>query len=852
MADVYRLKVTQVEQVCFFELTWGKGRRLSAKLPYPAQVEALYQSWQQIYLNYYQSALQLDSVQPSLNSSPLPSHPSSHLSSLRGRAVISGQISAKTDWHGQLVQAEAKLLYEFHQWLRNAALFDIRSELGQKAAKPPSTKPQSEKSAGLDLLITCDPLDLGRWPWEEWEINAEYGSNRPVRISRLPVNVHEAVTSISRPHAAARALVILGDDTGLNFEAELAAIASLNRLAQIQVIGWQPGSDTNALKQRICNTIQAAPGWDMLLFFGHSNEANVVGGQVAIAPQTTLSLRELDPYLQKAKQQGLKFALFNSCKGLDIANALIDIGLNQVAIMREPIHNRVAQIFLIQFMQSLASFDDVHTALQKASQFLRSKSNLTYPSAHLVPSLFRHSDAVLFRLQPVGWRAWLNDLLPHTRWQTAALCLIAGLSVFNPATEALSARRLQAQAVYRNITRQVPTESPPVLLVEVDDLSIREGFANGIPNPMDRAYLASILDRLGTLQAQVVGIDYLLDRAQEQNDQRFAQAVTQSVKQGTTLIFGSVLQLEGEIGVRDELANLDWAMQGYTNTPRGYLRVLPAGSNCVDRCPFSYLLAIAQTVKLQSAIAPDLNSRADYRRTLLTTIQTQNKDPALNSLYQLRLSPWASISRWWSQRWLHPLLDYSLPPEKTYQKLSAYQLLQLPKTQLTEQFDWQNQVVIVASGAYDEAGTGAAKDYIDTPSAIAYWQSQTGDRVRSRGRFTGGETNAYAVHHFLVGHYLTPIPDLWLVGASLFAGAGIVLLFQQQPYHHEFNYRKRTYRNRQIALILASLGYGWMSLQLAVTAQLMFPWLLPVATVWVFCLPTVCPGVSSTAVSISE
>ncbi len=807
MAD-YRLKVTQVEQVCFFELTWGKGRQLTAKLPYPAGVEALYQSWQRIYLNYYQSALR---------------------SRLRGKAVISGQLTAKTDWHGQLVEAEAKLLYEFYQWLRSATLFDIRSELGGKKA-----------AEGLDLLITCDPIDLGRWPWEEWEINAEFGSTGQVRIARLPTNVRESATSVSQSHAAARVLVILGDDTGLDFEAELDAIASLDRLAQIKVIGWQPDLDTTALKQTICDTIQAAPGWDMLLFFGHSNEANAVGGQIAIAPHTTLSLRELDPYLRKAKQQGLKFALFNSCKGLDIANSLIDIGLNQVAVMREPIHNRVAQVFLIQFMQSLARFDDVHTALQKASQFLRSESNLTYPSAHLVPSLFRHSDAVLFQLQPVGWRSRISTLLPHTRWQTAALCLITGLSLLNPITEALTARRLQVQAMYRNVTGQVSTESPPVLLVEIDDLAIREGFPSGVPNPMDRAYLARILDRLSALQAEVVGIDYLLDRAQAQNDQRFAQSISEAVTQDTTLVFGSVLQSEGEIGVREELASLDWVMQGYTNTPRGYLRALPAGSSCVERCPFSYLLAIAQTARqtlIEDAIAPNPESQTNYRRSLLTAVRSQNRDPALKSLYQLRLSPWSSISRWWNQRWLHPLLDYSLPPNAIYTKISSHQLLQTPETQLARQFDWQDRVVIVASGAYDEAGTGLARDYIDSPSAIAYWRAQAGDRTEGFKRFTGGETNAYAVHHFLRRHYLTPVPDLWLVGVGALVGAGIVLLFQQQSTD-----RQHSYRHRQLALLLTSLGYGWVSLQIGITAQLLLPWLLPVATVWVFCLPVVMPA----------
>jgi hypothetical protein len=143
-------------------------------------------------------------------------------------------------------------------------------------------------------------------------------------------------------------------------------------------------------------------------------------------------------------------------------------------------------------------------------------------------------------------------------------------------------------------------------------------------------------------------------------------------------------------------------------------------------------------------------------------------------------------------------------------------------------------VVIIASGAYDEAGTGVARDYIDTPGAIAYWQAKA-DSVAGRytGRFTGGQTNAYAVHHFLRQHYLTPVPDSWLVVASIVASAGIVLVFKRQHYLQQL-----TSRNRQLVLLAASLGYGWFSLQLGIASQLLLPWLLPVATVWVFCLPT--------------
>lgn len=836
MAEVYRLKVTQVEQVCFFELTWGKGRQLSAKLPYPHTLETLYQRWQRIYLNYYQSALNSDLGQ----------------SSLRGHAVISGQLVTNTDWHGQLIQAEAKLLYEFHQWLRNAALFDIRSELGRKVAlKSAQTSASStllsrsneeySLETGLDLLITCDPMSLGRLPWEAWEINAEFGSTQPIRIARLPVNVRAAVNSTQRRQSIARILVVLGDDTGLDFAAELTAIATLKRLANIKVIGWQPGIDTNQLKHTICNTIAAPAGWDMLLFFGHSNEANAVGGQIAIAPHTTLSLRELTPYLHKAKTNGLKFALFNSCKGLDIAASLIDIGLNQVAVMREPIHNRVAQAFLIQFMQSLARFDDVHSALQKATQALRSESNLTYPSAHLVPSLFRHSDAVLFQLQPVGIRANVRSLLPATRWQKVALLLIIGVSFLAPVTESLLIRRLWVQALYRNATGQIPSATPnatpPVLLVQIDERSIREDIPSGDPYPMDRAYLSKIVERLSELNAQVIGIDYLLDRPQVQNDIALAKAIEKSVEQDTAFVFGAILEPEEEIGIREEIANLETVMQGHTHVPKGYLRVPQWGDPCYEKCPFSYVLALTQGAKqtpVWETISPNQNPNQNanksrnqnLRRRLLFEIRTQSSDPALTQLHRFRLSPWASISRWWQQRWLHPLLDFSLPPEQAYNTLSAYYLLRNSTAQLSNQFDWKNQVVIVASGGYSEAGTGEYKDYVKPSPATNYWYQQQGDL---KDKFTGGETNAYAVHHFLQQHYIVPLPDSWIVSLNLIASVGIVLLFSRSSL---------TSAQQRYLLMLLSLSTGIATLQLYVSAQLLIPWLLPTAATWICCIPT--------------
>lgn len=77
------------------------------------------------------------------------------------------------------------------------------------------------------------------------------------------------------------------------------------------------------------------------------------------------------PICKRPNSGGLQFALFNSCSGLDIAQGLINLGLSQIAIMREPIHNAVAQFFLEQLLQRLAPGQNMQTALHEVCRSLR-------------------------------------------------------------------------------------------------------------------------------------------------------------------------------------------------------------------------------------------------------------------------------------------------------------------------------------------------------------------------------------------------------------------------------------------------------------------------------------------------
>jgi hypothetical protein len=796
----YQLSIQKIQDICLFELTWGSGQRLRTRLTYPPQLETRYQQWQRAYLNFYKRAL-------------------------RGRVGAVGQVSATgVDWHSQLVQAEARLLSEFHRWLRQGELADIRQTIGAAA-----------RDAPLDLFLTCDPIAIARLPWETWEIGAEFGG-RGIRIARSPNNIRLAALTPTPKHRKARVLVILGDETGLNFQGDRQALQSLKSLVDITFVGWTPGQDTVALKTAICKAIANPQGWDILFFAGHSNEADAVAGHIYIAPQTALAIRELLPYLQTARSHGLQFALFNSCCGLTIADALIELGLSQVAIMREPIHNQVAHNFLVQFLQSLAHHRDVHDSLQDACRHLKLEQHLTYPSADLVPSLFRHPDSVPFRIPPRGWRQELRQWLPNPQ-QAIALSVIFLLCVLPGVQEGLLSARLLVQAMYRHWTRQIPETSPEVLLVQIDDASRREAPELVDISPIDRGYLARIVDRLYQQQVKVIGIDYLLDFPQPDRSPILANSVREAVRDNNTwLVFGAILEGGREMGVRPESEILDsaWAMQGYTNMPKWYL-ALPWGSKlCEGDCPFPYVLAAAaryQTRRSETdmAIAPNLDRQTPLRSDLIDAIASSD-NPELQNLARLRISFMTALGGHLNQRWLRPIVDFSLPPDRVFYRISARDLLQDSLDPKTTQAIARSSVAIVGGVGYVEGGIEPfSSDIYPNPPAVAYWR-EVGRDDSHEDTIAGVEAVAYNIHHLMNSHLVTPVPALWWVGVAAIVGSAIAL------------YGIPKLETRQQGIWVMAMGtttYGWMALQIAVSAGILLPWLLPSTTIWIYCLPNI-------------
>ena len=782
---LFRLEVQQIHRSCLFRLAWDKGQQIAVTVSYPENLFQFYRNWQKAYFNFYKKGVRARVPKSSNNQ---------------------GMIRIPHNWHRQLREAEAALLDVFHRWLRREELYEIRAKIAS--------------TANSGVFITCNPLELARLPWETWSIGAEFGSS--MAIARSPLNIRANVKqNLVQRHRKPRVLAILGDDTGLNLQGDRDSLNSLQQIAELQIVTWEVNQPSAAIKERIKTALIDPKGWEILFFAGHSNETAITGGELAIAPGVAIAVKEIAPQLTIAKNKGLQFALFNSCSGLSIANSLIDLGLSQVVIMREPIHNRVAQVFLVQFLKALGEHQNVSEALITTSKYLKTQD--AYPSAYLIPSLFCHPDAQLYKIAPWKWQQKLSRWLPN-RTEAIVLSALCLVGLLPPLENFLIERRVFVQALYRDLTGQLSTVTKaPVALIHIDNKSLRKAEITR-PVPMDRGYLASLIDAVTTKQGKIIGIDYLFDRPQPNKDPLLAQAVTDAVKEHQTwFIFGAFKQTRGqEIGVTPEtgIGNGNWTMQGYTDGLPNYVSLLPESENCRETCPFSYLLALTQTIVQQTVTEnvpqPRLDNQENLRQQVYDYIHQRDRhNPQVNFLRQTRLSSLTSFVQYFGQQWLRPIEDFSIPPDLVYDRLPAWQLLDREQSLATDHF--QQQVVLIGSGGYAEAGLTLGSDVFPTPLAIAYWQIRRGLN-READKFTGSEFLAYMTHHFLQRRLVTPLPALWVILLVFFLAKSIKLTGKQHSLSPKW---------LLIFLSSATAIYGLLGLQLYISGAILLPWLLP-------------------------
>jgi CHASE2 domain-containing sensor protein len=501
----------------------------------------------------------------------------------------------------------------------------------------------------------------------------------------------------------------------------------------------------------------------------------------------------------------LQFAIFNSCNGLSIAESLINLGLSQVVVMREPIQDDVAKDFLIHFLSALSNHQNVQEATLSACQFLKLEKNLTYPSAYLIPSLFSHPQAKPFRLATPNWRSHLKLWKLDCR-EAIAVGLFAFMSSLLPIQSALIDQRQLVQAFYRQSTTQgTQAQSPPVLLVQINEESFQKDGITLIEQNLDRRYIAKIVDLISQSESSVVGIDYLLFRHQPSGDRILAKSLAAATQSGKQFVFAAT---------QDVQSNQTWVTalpefkqfgssgdMDLLGDPPFYARAIGDTSTASEMLPFAYqIVRLAQSATPKKPYNPQALDRHNSR---------------------LYFQPITQLSALMGQTWLHPLIDFSISPNQVYQSIPSWKLLR-------NQDKLKNAIVLIVPEGQLDAGVTPGEDYFISPLAFKFWQPN------ATATLSGGTIHAYLVHSLLADRIIIPIPDLWLVGVAAIAGKGAIILLAQRQSRHRTKW-----------FFIIPILYGLASLQVYISYSVLLPFLLPTLTYLAFLTLILCKSQSN-------
>ena len=226
-----------------------------------------------------------------------------------------------------------------------------------------------------------------------------------------------------------RILAVLGSSQGIDVEREACLLQQLPD-ATVEFLVSPSRQSFNAQLWR-------PEGWDILFFAGHSQtqesqtqESQISEGQIQQdsmregsgriyineAPtNNSLTLSQLEEALRAAIAGGLQLAIFNSCDGLGLAKDLEKLYIPTVVVMREPVPNRVAQIFFDRFIWAFArDLLPLYLAFQQARRQLQGIED-EFPSASWLPVICQN-----LAVDPPTWQS-LGGRVP---------CPYQGLSAF--------------------------------------------------------------------------------------------------------------------------------------------------------------------------------------------------------------------------------------------------------------------------------------------------------------------------------------------------------------------------------------------------------------------------------------
>ena len=281
----------------------------------------------------------------------------------------------------QFDELSRQLRVGINTWLKSAGFLSVEYRLRSRL-----------NNADLVRIIveTEDPW-LRRLPWHRWEFFRDYP--RAEMALSQPEYQRRICTAAAVRKQEVRILAVFGNGRGIDLEMEARLLKRLPSAAVKFLV--------NPTREEFNAQLWRTEGWDILFFAGHS-QTQSGSGRIYINEQpahNSLTLQQLEEALSAAIDRGLQLAIFNSCDGLGLARDLEKLHIPTVVVMREPVPNRVAQVFFYQFLLAFAHEHlPLYLAFQQARRQLQGLEN-DFPAASWLPVICQN-----LAVEPPTWQ----------------------------------------------------------------------------------------------------------------------------------------------------------------------------------------------------------------------------------------------------------------------------------------------------------------------------------------------------------------------------------------------------------------------------------------------------------------
>jgi branched-chain amino acid transport system substrate-binding protein len=276
-------------------------------------------------------------------------------------------------------QAAQQLKRALNAWLNTESFRNMERQWLQ-------TMPSRVRT--LHFFVQTDEPCLKRLPWQVWDLLEQHYPDTEVMLST------EYKPSQVVLRSPLRILAVEGNTTGTTARLNLGPLTTHPNL-QIETL-QQPA-------KKVFEDTLWDESWDILFFMGHSrsHEFEPNSGE-------KISVNELHHALENAVKNGLKLAIFNSCDGVDIAAKLADLNIPYTIVMRHPIPDKMAELFLETFLKQFAQGKSIHESVHTARRRLKDK-NSSFPCADWLPVIYQNPGAPDMRyVKPRARSPWLN------------------------------------------------------------------------------------------------------------------------------------------------------------------------------------------------------------------------------------------------------------------------------------------------------------------------------------------------------------------------------------------------------------------------------------------------------------